>query len=52
VKVHQDVVSQLITSGANINEKNWSNQTALHEASKRGHLEVVDTLLNTGARKD
>jgi ankyrin repeat protein len=44
------VVSQLITSGANVDEKDMYGGAALHYASVRGHLKVVEALLNAGAK--
>jgi ankyrin repeat protein len=50
---HHKVVSYLIGSGANVDEKTEGyGRTALHMASERGHLKVVEELLNAGAKID
>jgi ankyrin repeat protein len=49
---HHDVVSSLITSGADIDKKDGGNRTALHRASEVGHLKIVEVLLNAGAKVD
>ena len=49
---HENVVSQLIGSGANVHRKDDYNQTSLHVASERGHLKIVKTLLNACAEID
>jgi ankyrin repeat protein len=49
---HHDIVSSLITSGAEVDRKNGDNRTALHWAIVRGHLKVVEVLLNAGAKVD
>ena len=49
---HHDVVSSLIASGADVDKKDTANQTALHRASKVGHLKVVEALFNAVAKVD
>ena len=47
-----DVVKYLIDCGADVNEKGYLKQTALHYASGRGDLKVVEALLSKGAEID
>ncbi len=42
-------VSALIAAGADIDETDGDNETALHKAAKRNHVDVVAFLLETGA---
>jgi ankyrin repeat protein len=51
-KGHHEVVSSLITSGADVDKKDKDSQTALHRASEVGQLKVVEVLLNAGAKVD
>jgi len=46
---HSKVTRLLISSGAEVNAKNFHNWTALHWAAKYGHLEVMTLLINSGA---
>ena len=39
----------LLENGADVNAQDWHNCTALHYASKSGHLEAVKLLLENGA---
>ena len=47
---HPDIVQYLIESGSDVNAK--GNETALHQASEMGNLEVVKILLKNGADPD
>lgn len=42
------ILSKLIESGANINQKDSDGQTALHYAACNGYAEVVQYLLENG----
>jgi ankyrin repeat protein len=39
----------LLTNGADVNQKDRKNQTALMFAAQRGHLVMVEILLQSGA---
>jgi hypothetical protein len=45
-----DTVSRLLREGVDPNDD--ENETALHKAAFRGHLEIVQVLLAAGARRD
>jgi hypothetical protein len=47
-----DAAKRLIGRGANINEVNEADYTALHAAAEKGNAAMVTLLLNAGARKD
>ena len=50
---HIDILLYLIDHGADVNEKGYNmERTALHYASKRGDLKVVEALLSKGAEID
>jgi len=42
--------SVFISSGANVNERNIANCTALHFASRKGNAKMIQLLLDNGAR--
>ena len=44
-----DLVSELLDSGAEINQRDDSSWTAMHYASAAGHTEIVELLLTRGA---
>lgn len=44
-KGHNEIVSLLLESGADVNSRNYCGQTALMQACRHGHWEVVQTLL-------
>ena len=44
-----DIVQLLLDNGANVNDSNFDQQTALMEASEEGHFEVVKLLVQKGA---
>lgn len=48
---YNEVVLELLSSGALVNATNKSGYTALHLAAKNGHAEVVRLLLQGGADK-
>ena len=54
VEGNHEVVRHLIASGADVNEKDRyrDNKTALHIGSERGHLDIVEMLLNAGTNID
>ena len=41
---------KLLSSGSNVNGKGWDGETALHNASSAGHLEIVQLLLVNNAQ--
>ncbi|XP_060535500.1 acyl-CoA-binding domain-containing protein 6 [Cylas formicarius] len=49
---NSDILSLLLTKGANINQQDSEGQTALHYAVCCGHLDCVKLLLAKGARRD
>ncbi|XP_058085924.1 E3 ubiquitin-protein ligase XBAT33-like [Magnolia sinica] len=44
-KGHNEIVSLLLENGADVNTRNYCGQTALMQACRYGHWEVVQTLL-------
>ena len=42
-------IKELIDMGADVNQNDWRNETALMKASKNGHKEVVEFLIQKGA---
>ncbi|KAL5744555.1 hypothetical protein ACOSP7_027428 [Xanthoceras sorbifolium] len=44
-KGHNEIVALLLENGADVNSRNYCGQTALMQASRYGHWEVVQTLL-------
>ena len=46
-----EVVKRLIQAGGDINIQDEYGNTALHFASREGHVEVITTLLAAGADK-
>lgn len=44
-KGHNDIVTLLLENGADVNSRNYCGQTALMQACRHGHWEVVQTLL-------
>ncbi|XP_074291237.1 E3 ubiquitin-protein ligase XBAT33 [Silene latifolia] len=44
-KGHNEIVALLLENGAEVNSRNYCGQTALMQASRYGHWEVVQTLL-------
>lgn len=44
-KAHNDIVALLLENGADVNSRNYCGQTALMQACRYGHWEVVQTLL-------
>ncbi|PQM34356.1 E3 ubiquitin-protein ligase XBAT33 isoform X1 [Prunus yedoensis var. nudiflora] len=44
-KGHNEIVSLLLENGADVNSRNYCGQTALMQACRYGHWEVVQTLL-------
>ncbi|KAK6121688.1 hypothetical protein DH2020_044556 [Rehmannia glutinosa] len=44
-KGHNEIVALLLEIGADVNSRNYSGQTALMQACRYGHWEVVQTLL-------
>lgn len=47
-----DAVKRLIERGANVNEVNDADYTALHVAAEKGNATIVALLLGAGARRD
>jgi len=47
-----DTIKQLIARGANVNEINDADYTALHVAAENGNTEIITALLTAGARTD
>lgn len=46
---NEAIVSLLIQNGANVNAQDPLGESALSVAAYKGHLEVVNTLLKSGA---
>lgn len=46
---HLETIKVLIESGADLNAKDHTEDTALHKASRGGYLEVIELLLQAGA---
>ena len=46
---HIDFVRTLLYTGADFNEKNYNDETALIVAAIEGHRDIVETLLDKGA---
>ncbi|PKA46538.1 putative E3 ubiquitin-protein ligase XBOS33 [Apostasia shenzhenica] len=44
-KGHNEIVALLLENGADVNSRNYCGQTALMQACRNGHWEVVQTLL-------
>ncbi|KAK8583500.1 hypothetical protein V6N13_108858 [Hibiscus sabdariffa] len=44
-KAHNEIVTLLLDNGADVNSRNYCGQTALMQACRYGHWEVVQTLL-------
>lgn len=44
-----DAVQDLVSSGADINEKDAAGRTAVHHAARRGHVQILKQLLSKGA---
>lgn len=44
-KGHNEIVALLLENGADVNSRNYCGQTALMQACRYGHWEVVQTLL-------
>ncbi|XP_038993558.1 E3 ubiquitin-protein ligase XBAT33-like [Hibiscus syriacus] len=44
-KAHNEIVALLLDNGADVNSRNYCGQTALMQACRYGHWEVVQTLL-------
>jgi ankyrin len=51
LKAEPAVAMLYIQNGAHINAQNKAGSTALHGAVRRGHEEIVEALLKSGARK-
>ena len=49
---YDSITEQLILQGVNVNYQNPDGCTALHYATHRGHLRIVQVLLNNGAEID
>lgn len=47
-----DTVRELLGQGADVNQRNYKGQTALHCAAKAGFVHIVKELLNHGASVD
>ena len=47
---HTEIVSELLSRGANTEHQNSSGWTALQQAASHGHTSVVASLLGAGAR--
>ena len=45
-------VNYLVDHGPDVSKKTWNKRTALHYASERGNLKVVEALLSKGAEID
>ena len=43
------LLQSLITSGANVNEKDLNTWTPLHEAAHNGNIEAAELLISNGA---
>ncbi len=50
IKEQAGFVRFLVDSGAPVNAQNASNSTALHEAVRRGNVDIISTLLRAGAK--
>ena len=48
-KGHNEVLTTLILSGADLDIRNKDGNTALHSATNRGQTEVIATLVSAGA---
>ncbi|XP_010937466.1 E3 ubiquitin-protein ligase XBAT33 isoform X3 [Elaeis guineensis] len=48
-KGHNEIVMLLLEKGAEVNSRNYCGQTALMQACRHGHWEVVQTLLLFGS---
>ena len=44
-------MKSLIQAGGEVNQTDDSDETALHDASRNGHVEVITALLAAGANK-
>lgn len=51
-KGNYDQAKELIEAGADVNHADYAGNTALHEAALMGHTEIVELLLENGARAD
>jgi ankyrin repeat protein len=48
---HDDVVSLLIASGADVNLKNSAGENALQKATRSGHEKIIELLKQAGAEE-
>ncbi|OQR80489.1 hypothetical protein THRCLA_23475 [Thraustotheca clavata] len=49
---HKGVVLKLLSSGANVNQKDIKfGETPLQAAARNGHHDIVQILVNTGAHR-
>jgi len=49
---HEDIVSKLISAGADLNVRDSNGWTALHWAAWKNHPDIAEMLLSKGARPD
>lgn len=47
-----DEAKELILNGAEVNDRDYAGNTAIHEAALKGHTRIVDLLLKNGALID